>query len=89
MAGSTLLSVRVTPRSSKDEIGAWDGSVLRVKLRAPPVDGRANEALRRLLAEHLGLAPSSVEVVSGATSRIKRLRIEGIAEAELREKLGG
>ena len=89
MAESSLLSVRVTPRSAKDEIGAWEGDVLRVRLRAPPVDGRANEALRRLIADRLGLAPSAVEVVSGGTSRMKRLRVEGVPASELRARLGG
>jgi uncharacterized protein (TIGR00251 family) len=87
VAESTVLVVRVTPRAGRDEIAGWQGDELRVRLRAPPVDGRANEALVRLLALSLGVPPSSIELVTGATARIKRLRVEGLSEAELRRRL--
>ncbi|HEU0073065.1 MAG TPA: DUF167 domain-containing protein [Dehalococcoidia bacterium] len=87
MAESTVLVVRVTPRAGRDEIAGWHGEELRVRLRAPPVDGRANEALLRLIASRLGVPPSSIELVRGATARVKRLRIEGLSEAELRRRL--
>jgi uncharacterized protein (TIGR00251 family) len=81
------LVVRLTPRASRDEIAGWQGDELRVRLRAPPVDGRANEALLRLLASRLDVSPSSIEVVSGATARVKRLRVEGLTDAEVRRRL--
>jgi uncharacterized protein (TIGR00251 family) len=87
VAESTVLVVRVTPRAGRDEIAGWQGDELRVRLRAPPVDGRANEALVRLLALSLGVPPSSIELVTGATVRIKRLRVQGLSEAELRRRL--
>jgi uncharacterized protein (TIGR00251 family) len=80
-------TVRVTPRSARDEIIGWQDGALRVRLRAPPVDGKANEALRRLLAERLGVALSAVQIAFGETSRTKRLRIEGLTEAEVRDRL--
>lgn len=80
--------VRVTPRSGRDEVVGWQDGALRVRLRAPPVDGKANEALRRLLAVRLGVALSAVHLVSGETSRTKRMRIEGLAEAEVRARIG-
>jgi uncharacterized protein (TIGR00251 family) len=89
MPDEALISVRVTPRSKKDELLGWQDGVLRVKLRAPPVEGRANEALCRYIASLLGVAASSVEVVSGATGRSKRLRIAGLSSDAVREKLGG
>ena len=83
-----LIAVRVTPRSARDEVIGWQDATLRVRLRAPPVDGKANEALLRLLAERLGVALSAVSIVSGETARLKRIRIAGLTEAEVREKLG-
>ena len=87
MPETALLVVRVTPRAALDEIAGWQGDELRVRLRAPPVDGRANEALMRLLAARLSIPPSSIELVSGATARVKRLRFAGLSEAELRRRL--
>jgi uncharacterized protein (TIGR00251 family) len=83
-----LITVRVTPRASRDEITGWQDGALRVRLRAPPVEGRANEALRRLLAERLGVALSAVTIVSGETARAKRVRIEGIDAAQVQLRLG-
>jgi uncharacterized protein (TIGR00251 family) len=83
-----LITVRVTPRANRDEVSGWQGGVLRARLRAPPVEGKANDSLCRLLAGRLGVALSAVEIVSGETSRIKRVRIEGLSESELRERLG-
>ncbi len=87
MVDSTLISVRVTPRASRDELLGWQDGVLRVRLRAPPVEGRANEALVRLLSGRLDVASSRIEVVSGGTARTKRLRIEGLTEDEVRSRL--
>lgn len=69
------LTVRVTPRSAKTEvIGNADG-VLQVRIAAPPVDNAANEVLIKLLAKHFGVAKTSVDIVGGAASRNKRVRI--------------
>jgi len=85
---AAILVVRVTPRATRDEIVGWQGNELRVRLRAPPVDGRANQALVRLLAKRLDVAASSIELVSGATARVKQLRVEGLSDAEARQRLG-
>jgi hypothetical protein len=85
---AAFIVVRVTPRAGRDEIAGWQGDELRVRLRAPPVDGRANEALLRLLASRLDVPPSSIELVSGATARVKRVRVEGLSQEELRRRLG-
>jgi uncharacterized protein (TIGR00251 family) len=71
-----VISVRVKPGSRKGplvEKGA-DGE-LTVYVRQPAVEGKANEAVVRLLAKHLGVAPSRLDLVSGATSRVKRFRV--------------
>jgi len=85
---AVVIAVRVTPRSARDEVTGWRDGALRVRLRAPPVEGKANEALRRLLAERLGVALSAVSIVSGGTARLKRVRIDGIDEAAVQENLG-
>ncbi len=76
------LFVRLTPKSSMDAISgiatSADGSVhLLARVRAVPEKGAANAALERLLARTLGLPPSTIKVVSGATSRLKTVRLSG------------
>ena len=82
-----MISVRVTTRASRDEVVGWRDDVLIVKLTAPPVDGRANAALCRLIARRAGVAPSRVAVVRGERSRDKVLRVEGISAESLRSAL--
>lgn len=78
------LRVRVQPRASRDAIAGERGGVLLVRLTAPPVEGAANQALSRLLGKALGLPPSAVEVLRGATGRDKLLRIAGASASDLR-----
>jgi uncharacterized protein (TIGR00251 family) len=89
MPDEALLTLRVLPRAARDEVMGWDGAVLRVRLRAPPVDGRANEALRRFLGNHLGIPQRDIEIVSGETSRTKRVRVVGLSRDEIEAKLSG
>jgi uncharacterized protein (TIGR00251 family) len=81
------ISVRVTPRSGRDEVLGWQDGVLRVRVRAAPVDGRANEAVCRLLAKQLGVPVSAVEVAGGASSRTKTLRVAGLSREEVKARL--
>jgi uncharacterized protein len=75
--------VRVTPRAHLDEIvGERDGVVL-VRVRAPPVDDRANTAVCRVIAKRLGVRPNNIRVVRGARSREKILRVDGVTAADL------
>lgn len=71
-----LLSVRVQPGASRTEIVGEYGDQLRVRLSAPPVDGKANAALERFLAAELGVPRAAVDVVRGHTSRSKTVRVE-------------
>jgi uncharacterized protein (TIGR00251 family) len=74
--------VHVVPRSGRTEIGGRHGDALKVRVTAPPVDGQATEAARVAVAAALGVPPSSVTVVGGERSRMKRLRVDGLdAEA--------
>jgi uncharacterized protein len=80
--------VRLQPRAARDEIlGERDGALL-VRLTAPPVEGRANAALCRLVARRLGVASSRVAVVRGAKSRDKVVGVEGLSSAEVVRGLG-
>jgi len=83
---SLTLAVHVRPGGRRDAIdGTFDGA-LAVRVSAPPVDGRANEAVRRLLADAFGVARSEVTIVGGHGSRRKRVEIDG-DEAGLRARL--
>jgi uncharacterized protein (TIGR00251 family) len=85
--GWVVLHVHVQPRSGRDAIvGRHDGA-LKVRVRAAPVDGAANEAVRDLLADRIGVPRRSVELVAGAGSRKKRFRIEGIGTGALEARL--
>lgn len=80
---SIVFSVRVTPRASRDAIvGEFQGA-LKVRLTASPVDNLANEALCRLLAKRLNLPLSAVRIVSGFTSRTKRVEVTGVAPHQI------
>jgi uncharacterized protein (TIGR00251 family) len=85
---AVTLRVRVTPRAGRDAIAGWQDGALRVRLAAPPLEGRANTALIRLLAAAAGLAPSNVRLLTGHRSRDKRLAFDGIDAAALHARLG-
>lgn len=82
------LRIRVIARASRNEIGGERDGALLVRVTAPPVDGRAEKAACRLVAKKLGVTPDSVEVVGGETSRDTTLRVEGVADPEVRAALG-
>ena len=70
-----LLPVRVSPNARKTEVLGWEENTLKIKLAAPPVDGKANKALCEFMADWLDLPKRSISLLSGETSRIKRLKI--------------
>ena len=73
--GGVFVRVHVQPRASRSEVAGLHGDAIKVRLRAPPVDGAANDELIRFVAETLGLRRDEVSLVSGAGSRAKRLFI--------------
>ncbi len=81
--GTVTFSVRVQPRASKDEIASEMGGALKVRLRAPAVEGRANEALVEFLAELLKTPRSAVRILSGERSRTKRMEIRGVTRQQI------
>lgn len=74
-----IFQVRVMPRSRRNAIVGLHGDALKIRLTAPPVDGKANQALLKFLAKRLGVSPSAVEIVAGHTSRQKRVRVAGVS----------
>lgn len=83
-----ILTVRAVPRASRNEIGDEKDSALRIRLQAPPVDGKANKALLRFLADTLDVAPSRLALLSGETGRNKRVLITGVSVADALRRLG-
>ena len=85
--GSVTFKVRVQPRASRTELGGeYEGS-LKLRLAAPPVDGKANEACRRFLAGLLDVPLNAVEIVSGESSRDKRIKVRGVTAEQVRSRL--
>jgi hypothetical protein len=83
--GAVVFAVRVRPRAGRDAVtGLWQGA-LKVKLKAPPVDDRANEALCKFLAESLNIAVAAVRILAGERSRSKRVEIRGVTAGQVRQ----
>jgi uncharacterized protein len=76
--GGVTFSVRVMPRSSRNQIVGVEGGALKIKLTAPPVEGAANAALIEFMAEWLGVRRSAVSIVSGDKARNKIVRVSGV-----------
>lgn len=82
-----FIAVKVVPRAARDEIVGWHGGALKVRVAAPPQDGRANRALEELLAAALGLRKGDVSVASGRSSVRKRVAVEGLEHDEILRRL--
>jgi hypothetical protein len=79
---SILLKVYLQPKSSKNEIVGPYRDGIKIKVTAPPNEGKANEALIRLLGKELGISPSSIEIIKGHHSREKTLKVLGVPSQE-------
>ena len=92
MSEITRLPVRLTPGAAADRIDGWDldtdgRPVLRVRVRARPVEGEANAALIKLLARTLRVPKSAVALDRGGQSRLKMIRVDGLSDEDLRARL--
>jgi uncharacterized protein (TIGR00251 family) len=81
--GAVAFRVRVQPRASCDEVAGEWGGALKVRLMAPPVEDRANEALCRILATRLNVSASAVKILGGEHSRLKRVQVRGVSTAQI------
>ena len=82
-ARTVVFAVRVQPRASKDEIAGEMAGTIKIRLQAPALDGRANEALIEFLADLLKTPKGAVRILSGERSRVKRLEIRGISKQQI------
>lgn len=82
------LKVHLQPRASRNGIDGVQGDALKLRVTAPPLEGRANKALKKLLAEHLRIPPSQIAIITGQRSREKLVQLSGISRAELEKALG-
>lgn len=90
MSDALFIAVRVTPRTSRDAIeGVDEHGALRVRVTAPPADGAANKSVVRLVAKAAGVPRGAVTLAAGATSRHKRLRLEGVSADDLHARWPG
>jgi hypothetical protein len=88
MPGCTL-ELKVIPNAPRDEVAGWLGAALKVKIHAPALEGRANDALLDFLAQKLGVPRRHVSLVRGDKSRKKVVRIANLDETAARLRLGG
>ena len=85
----TLIKVYLQPKSSKNEMAGPYRDGIKVKVTAPPIEGKANESLIRFLAKEFGVSPSSIEIIKGHHAREKILKISGSVDQELLKKILG
>ena len=88
-AGGVSFQVRVIPGASKNEVAGIQDGALKVRLTAPPVEGKANRACVEFLAGLLGVRRSALTITSGEKSRKKTVSVTGLARGELEERLKG
>ena len=81
--GTVIFAVRVQPRASKDEIAGEMAGAVKIRLQAPALEGRANDALVEFLAQLLKTPKGAVRILSGERSRIKRLEIRGVTKTQI------
>ena len=85
--GAVTFAVKVVPRASKNQIVGIEGDAIKIRLNAPPVEGKANDALIAFLAAALAVPRARIEIVTGQTSRRKILRVRWIAPQEVERKI--
>ncbi len=83
----TVLTLRLIPRAAKNAIQGEHGDALKIRLCAPPVDGAANAALIEFLSDTLSLPRARIRLLSGKTSRTKRVLLAGMKAGEIRERM--
>ena len=81
------LAIRVQPRAKRTEVAGERAGAVVIRVSAPPVDGKANEAVRTLVAERAGVPRSAVRIVRGEGARDKQIRVDGLSDAQLRQAL--
>ncbi|MCB1892198.1 MAG: YggU family protein [Rhodocyclaceae bacterium] len=88
VSGYFILTLHIQPGAKKTGVAGQHGDALKIRLAAPPIDGKANDCLIEFIADKLGVARLQVELTSGTTSRRKRIRVRGVTQEAI-EKLVG
>jgi len=88
VASSIIISVHIQPRASKTEVVGWHGEAVKIRLQSAPVDGAANDELVRFVSKVLGVPRAAVSIIAGATSRRKRLSLDGVSRSQVLVALG-
>lgn len=83
-----VLALHCQPGAKQTQVVGWHGGRIKIQLKAPPVDGKANDVLLAFLSKTLGVPRHSLNLESGANQRIKRVRVEGLESHEALAKLG-
>jgi uncharacterized protein len=84
---SAKIRVKVTPRSSKNEVAGREGDTYRIRVTSPPVEGLANQTLIDLLSKRLKIGKASIQILSGKSSRLKHILISGLSLDEVSKRL--
>ena len=85
MAEAISIAIKVAPRASRSEVVGMHDGALKIRIAAPPVDGAANAEMIKILAKFFGVAKSDISIVSGETSKNKRIKIENLSVSKLEE----
>lgn len=83
-ADSVILTLKVTPRAKRTEVSGFDPDWIRLRIQAPPVDGKANEAIIAFFADTFHIHRRAVEICTGDTSRLKRIKLRGVTDVTAR-----
>lgn len=82
-----VLTIHVTPRASKDEVRGFHGNAIKIRLRAPPVEGKANRELIRFLSRKLDIPARQIALLTGKSGRHKRVSVAGLSISEVSKRL--
>jgi len=85
--GAVTFAVKVVPRASKNQVAGIEGDAIKIRLNAPPVEGKANDALIEFLADVLDVRRAQIEIVTGLASRHKVVRVRGVTAKQIEDKL--
>ena len=85
--GAVTFRLRVQPRAARDEVAGEHNGAIKLRISAPPVEGRANDACRRLIAKLVGVSPSRVEIIAGESSKDKVIRVHNVTAERIRARL--
>lgn len=85
---SVLIKMKIVPNASKNEISGWDSDFLKIRIKAPPIDGKANKALISYLSKLCGVSKNGISIIRGEKSRQKTIAFTSLEHSEVLGKIG-